>query len=283
MQQWTSPHTKTQQISAHPWQRYNTSNAKMTSKPPCTSSQSKKACRSGLRTECAKENNMKFSTLCSPEKDEKDSPSSVSKRHAQGSRGKLALPSSLRKNNSPRGPYLLQMFQLLAVVRVSTTSQGSRIRPHSFPAEPFTKFLQTLRVYFADFLTGCTEFLALGPNVDVTIPVKTFRAAILPHVSQVKRHATVCHRDIFREHHLENPPTRRQRQRHVNHKFQITTHLLQQVHPHSVPDIPPVSPKRPSGFCGGHPTSFNGFGFSSEFLFGDSDHIIILFHLGRLS
>ena len=46
-----------------------------------------------------------------------------------------------------------------------------------------------------------------------------------------------------------------------------TIHLLQQVHPHSVPNIPAPSPERSLDFSSELPTSPGGFGFSLDYFF----------------
>ena len=106
----------------------------------------RRACRSRLYARCAKEHNMKFSTLCSPP------------------------PHRYRKGQIPS-------------------------QQRSFP-----NLSQISRDVFA-------EFLALGPNVDVTTPIRTFRAAILRHVSQIRRHASACHRNTFVNITLKVHPT----------------------------------------------------------------------------
>ena len=62
-------------------------------------------------------------------------------------------------------------------------------RPKPFPAGSFPNLSQTPRVVYADFL-------ALGPNVDVSVPIRAFRATIPPHVPQVGRRASARHGDV---------------------------------------------------------------------------------------
>ena len=58
-----------------------------------------------------------------------------------------------------------------------------RATPHPFPAGPLPRFLQTRRVFFADFLIVFVNSVASGPNDDVAVPARAFRAAIPPHLS----------------------------------------------------------------------------------------------------
>ena len=53
-------------------------------------------------------------------------------------------------------------------------------------AGPFPNVLQTLRAYIVDFLIVFTEFLALGPDVDVTFP-RVFDGSDLWHLFMTRR------------------------------------------------------------------------------------------------
>ena len=61
-----------------------------------------------------------------------------------------------------------------------------------------------------------------APNVDVTIPIRTFPAATLPHVSQIGRHPSACHTNKFVNITLKVHPAEGTGQDMRTQNFQIT-------------------------------------------------------------